>query len=151
MKINEILTEAKIGFDPERKHIEGPVKEWLKAIGADADDVREAFYKAKALTSYKDVVNNLSFELIGGPNAVRNGTFTFKNNDKAANAEQYLVYANGQIRYHSGSSWMAHDKSRNFGKLKSVKPALVAGDPVASLVKMYDNAFKELLKKYKKD
>jgi hypothetical protein len=128
------------GYDEDTKKVIGLVKDWMARIGATAEDIAAAMEQAKELPSFSQLK---AYNKTTAREA-KNGTFSFVKPHPVTYAggrrggEQYSVYANGQIRASAGNYQT---------KLKSPKPALVAGDAVKSLVKLYDNAFKELGKK----
>lgn len=132
------------GYDPEAKIIIGSVKDWLARMNATKADVADAVKQAKELPSYAAILE-LGAKVKGNAQQVANGTFVFSKPHAKEYPAQYIVYANGQIRSASRNRWGNVVPTR----LKTPKPRLVAGDPVASLVKIYDGAFKELVNKIK--
>lgn len=142
--LSAILEEykPKPRYDSENKTPAGSVKSWFDAMGVDPEHVKEAMNAAKELASYKKLLQ--TFKATASAAAAKNGTFQFKNADN-----MYSVYGNGVIRQESqGQKGYNH----YITKLKAPKPALVHGSPVKSLIKIYDNAFKELgSKKLKED
>jgi hypothetical protein len=155
MKVTELFErtygKGEIGYDAQNKHPYGRTSDFLDAIGADDDVVAKAVNKAKELKSYKDLMDIGSKDISTSAEA-KNGTFSFEKlnsrppkgvkwhggKTRRMGAERYIVYATGLIRS------QADDAPT---RLKSPKPALKHGDPVASLVKTYDQAFKEVLEK----
>jgi hypothetical protein len=78
---------------------------------------------------------------------MKNGTFNFQH-PKDPSKAKYMVYANGQIRStNPDNTWGSGDERPT--RMTSPKPRLVHGDPVKSLVSIYDKAFKELGSKAK--
>jgi hypothetical protein len=133
------------GYDDDAKIVVGQVKDWMARIGATAEDIAEAVKQAKELPSYSQLK---SYDK-STPREAKNGTFSFKKPQRDEKTdEKYMVYANGQIRSSSlGGGYGSEPPKHAPTRLKSPKPALVAGDAVKSLVKIYDGAFKELGKK----
>jgi hypothetical protein len=126
------------GYDAENKHPVGHVKDWMKRMGVEKDHLDAAMEKAKQLPSYKAISQHDK----STPGEKKNGTFSFhKPGATSARAEKYMVHAHGMIRSSSKNSIMGDERPT---RLKSPKPRLVAGDPVKSLVSVYDGAFKEL-------
>lgn len=118
----------------------GSVKDWFKAMKVSQPDVDEAIKLALDLPSYKKLLGK-SFAAVKTAKLAKNGTFQFKHD----NGNIYSVYGNGVIRQENPSN--RSSISHQITKLKAPKPALVHGDPVKSLLKIYDNAFKELASK----
>lgn len=141
MKVYELLAED-IGYDNEKKQLEGTAKEWMQAIGATPADIAEARKRVAELPSYADVSSMMKDTSTATQK--KNGTFQFRRKDQ--DRSEYTVYANGQIRTTS-EHWLG---GKNQTKLVSPKPRLKHGDVVESLVMIYDRAFKELAKKAKK-
>lgn len=149
MKTIELLEGYyKPGYDAKSGNMIGTQADWMKALGVTKDDIVAARPKAKELPSYKkllDLVKDISTDRL-----VKNGTFYFEKPD-ATHKDKYMVYANGQIRSQAhtsawGSSAISRDPQAPT-RLVSPKPRLKHGDPVQSLVLIYDGAFKELIKK----
>jgi hypothetical protein len=135
------------GYDEEEKNIRGTVKDWMARLGATKEDIAAAVAQAKDLDSYAKLV---SFDKSTGAEQ-KNGTFSFKKPNSDDRDETYLAYANGQIRSSSRSGGFNGDEAKHRPtRLKAPKPRLVAGDPIKSLVKIYDGAFKELALKMAK-
>lgn len=154
MKTAELFEAARVntdrgystpGYDDDAKIVIGHVKDWLARLEATPEDVAEAIKQAKQLPSYSQL---RSYDMSTEREA-KNGTFSFKKpqrNEKTD--EKYIVYANGQIRSSSKGGGYGDVPPRHAPtRLKSPKPTVIAGDPVKSLVKIYDGAFKELGKK----
>lgn len=152
MKVSELLTEA-AAYDNKKKQLKGTTKEWMASIGVSKEDIVEARAKALDLPSYKSLVKIVGDD-ISTDAMKKNGSFVFKRGD---DGEKYNVYANGQIRASSmetNAGWTNGPIEKTGGvnqtKLASPKPRLKHGDPVKSLVMIYDGAFKELAKKASK-
>lgn len=155
MKVSELLTEAYSkstdkghsapSYDQQTKILSGTVKDWMSRIGASSEDIASAIQQAKDLPSYKDLVGMVGDSSTAG--SLKNGTFNFRHPKDPAKAK-YMVYANGQLRATSPDTmWGTQDDRPS--RMTSPKPRLVHGDPVKSLVKIYDQSFKELGKKAK--
>jgi hypothetical protein len=156
MKVTELLTEKKhsgayynAGYDAEKKAVVGAVKDWVERIGASPEDLAAAYLEAKKLPSYK-ALTKIAPDISNAREA-KNGTFSFKHPSKAAHSEapKYNVRASGQIRGSDAGSYYSPG-TRPTHRLASPKPRLVAGNPVKSLVLVYDGAFKELVLKAQK-
>ena len=104
------------------------------------EDVKAAYEEAMKLPSFAELKK--VFRATTNATLMKNGTFQFHN---LKSKKTYSVYGNGVIRQEksTGRSSVNHYITR----LKAPKPALVHGNPVKSLVKIYDNAFKELASK----
>lgn len=139
--LTTVLEYYKPHYQDDLKTPGGSVKDWFKAMGVEPDHVKEAMTAAKQLPSYKKLTDK--FDVKGGDRLDKNGTFSFT----AANKNVYSVYGNGVIRQEAPRNGMNH----YITKLKAPKPALVHGSPVKSLIKIYDNAFKELASKNLKE
>jgi hypothetical protein len=134
----------------------GSVKDWFKAMKVEPKDVEEAMKLARELPSYKKLAG--MFKVIQNERMNKNGTFTFETDEKSESAghwkhpqgqpfARYIVYGNGVIR-REGTTGHRNESGKGWiTRLKAPKPALVHGSPVKSLVKIYDNAFKELAAK----
>ena len=128
------ILEAKPYYDQDNKTPGGAVTEWFKAMGVEPEHIKDAMELAMKLPSFKSLASK--FKFTNSAKAAKNGTFQFKSAKSL-----YSVYGNGIIRQES----RARAGYNHFiTKLKAPKPALVHGSPVKSLVKIYDNAFKEL-------
>lgn len=130
-------------YQADRKIVGGPVALWMDKIGVTAADLEEARKEVMKLQSYKDLVK-IAPEMTSDTQK-KNGMFAFKKaNTKSKNisapAMFYSVAANGQIRYDEKK-----EVGASRGKLASPKPSLVAGSPVKSLIKIYDNSFKRVI------
>lgn len=152
MKIVELFEAKRVatdrgyytpGYDAESKNIRGTVQDWMARLNVTADDITKAIALAKELPSYADL-KQYDKSTAGER---KNGTFSFtKPQATEKGDDKYLVYANGQIRSSSRApDWQGGEHRPT--RLKTPKPRLVAGDPVKSLVKIYDGAFKELREK----
>ena len=139
--LTTILEYYKPHYQADLKTPGGSVKDWFKAMGVEDSHVKEAMEAAKNLPSYKKLSG--MFTVKGGDRLDKNGTFSFV----SANKNTYSVYGNGVIRQEAPRKGMNH----YITKLKAPKPALVHGSPVKSLIKIYDNAFKELASKNLKE
>jgi len=137
--INPLLERAP-HYQDDLKTPGGSVKDWFKAMGVEADHIKEAMEAAKQLPSYKKLAG--MFKVKGGDRLDKNGTFSF-----TTDKNTYSVYGNGVIRQEATRQGINHWIT----KLKAPKPALVHGSPVKSLIKIYDNAFKELASKNLKE
>jgi len=169
MKIGQLLTEdaprglrnvswaGKLGYDPDTKHISGGAVRWLDKIKATAEDVDEAYEKAKSLPSYKSLTKYV--KNIETPRRKKNGTFSFQAAKKSLvrklvydgleHDKIYLVMANGQMRYDIKDR--GHEKmGASIGKMASSKPHLIHDKPMESILAMYDNAFKRLTTYFEK-
>lgn len=137
-------------YDNETKQIRGSVIDWREAMGITPEDVKEAFAKVKASKVFKDL-EAAGLKYASGVTQEKLGTFKFDTDKNGYNGGTYkggyLVYANGQIRSHTTSSWHGSDYTT---PLKTPKPKMKAGDPVGSLVMIYTAALEEVLAKYKK-
>jgi len=100
---------------------------------------------AKDLPSYKDVTSIVKD--ITNTREAKNGTFSFKRPSQYSEAAKYHVHANGLIRQ---SDYNEFTGVRMPTRMTSPKPHIVAGDPVKSLVAIYNTAFKALAEKAKK-
>lgn len=154
MKVSELLTEAREptdkgyytpAYDAERKILIGTVKDWLARLKIEPADIKEAIKLAKQLPSYEALADA---DVTTAAEA-KNGTFSFEHPSmrdlKASMWDgKYHVYANGQIRM---SSLNTRSGDRRPTRLATPKPHIVAGDPVKSLVAIYNTAFKEVAKK----
>ena len=130
------------GYDDEKKRPVGLVKDWMKRMGVEKEHVEAAMAKAKELPSYKAIAQH--DDTTAGEK--KNGTFSFKKPGSTNRDEKYSVHAHGMIRSVSTGTFGARTPTR----LASPKPKVVHGDPVKSLVSVYDGAFKELGAKMKK-
>lgn len=144
-----IVEKAKLSFNNKKGFVMGPVTDWLEAIGGTSDDVSKAFSQAKDLDSFKELTSLVKFK--STEKQVKNGTFTFDlpNNvvpDHLKDVTYYTVSPFGQIRSRQSDGSFG---SSSHTRMKSEKPSVVPGNPVASLVKNYDKGFKELVKKIK--
>jgi hypothetical protein len=132
-------------YDNDAKQIRGSVIDWREAMGITPADVAEAFAKVKASKVFKDL-EAAGLKYSSGATQEKLGTFKF-DTDKGGYKGGYLVYANGQLRSHTTSSWHGGDYTT---PLKTPKPKMKAGDPVGSLVMIYTAALEEVLAKHKK-
>lgn len=145
---DHIVEATKMSFDKKKGFIMGPVKDWLNAIEGTQADVDAAFNQAKDLDSFKELSSLVKFK--SSPNHAKNGTFVFDlpDADKFSDAQKDQSYYNvspfGQIRGKYGSGAVG---GASHTRLKSEKPTVVAGKPVDTMVKNYDKAFKELIRK----
>lgn len=137
--LSSILEVYKPHYQELRKTPGGSVKDWFKAMGVEDEHVKAAMDEARQLDSYKKLASMFTVKF-GGALLNKNGTFSFR----SANNNSYSVYGNGVIRQEGPRRGYAN---HFITKLKAPKPALVHGSPVKSLVKIYDNAFKELASK----
>lgn len=137
--LSSILEYYKPHYQELRKTPGGSVKDWFKAMGVEDEHVKAAMDEARQLDSYKKLASMFTVKF-GGSLLNKNGTFSFR----TANNNSYSVYGNGVIRQEGPRRGYAN---HFITKLKAPKPALVHGNPVKSLVKIYDNAFKELASK----
>ncbi len=147
--LSTVLEYYKPHYQEDNKTPGGSVKSWFKAMGVEDSHVKEAMEAAKQLPSYKKLLEK--FKAKGGARLDKNGTFAFESEKSV-----YSVYGNGVIRQESVTkqkpgtpAWTGKSRGLNhfITKLKAPKPALVHGSPVKSLIKIYDNAFKELASK----
>lgn len=164
MKLNETLSvELDSLYEVYKPHYNavdktpgGSVKDWFKAMNVGQSDIDEAMKAARQLPSFKKLANK--FKVIENARMNKNGTFTFEADPVSdtkspyserpkAGAPRYIVYGNGVIR-REGTTGSRNESGKGWiTRLKAPKPALVHGSPVKSLVKIYDNAFKELASK----
>lgn len=155
MKVKD-LTEAKRaptdkgyytpGYDEEAKRVVGHVNDWMARLGASKEDIAAAVDKAKSLPSYAKL-KEMEFVDKSSAGERKNGTFAFLKPHRQSDDQKYLVYANGLIRSSVADRWGGGAKPT---RLTGPKPRLVAGNPIESLVKIYDGAFKELALKVEK-
>lgn len=157
MKVYELLTERlqsgayrAPGYDADDKVIVGSVKDWLDRGGVEPEHVKKAMAEIRKSELWKEL-QDAGLKHDPSQRKEANGTFNFRITrsypDGKTAKGTYQVYANGQIRS-TGFSQPWRDGAQT--KLVSPKPRMVAGDPVASLVKTYTAALKELLAKWKK-
>jgi hypothetical protein len=160
MKVQELLTEAfgragptekkkrtyKPGYDAEKKVIVGDKEDWLARLDGTADDVVEARAKAMKLPSYKKLVKKAHD--ITNAREMKNGSFAFEHpGTETYDEAKYTVTAMGQIRVVVPNATGRQVGTQNRARLASPKPRVVYNDPVASLVSIYDGAFKEIIAK----
>lgn len=139
IKIGSLYEYYKPHYNDEDKTPGGSVKDWFKAMKVEPKDLEDAYKAAMQLPSFKKLEKD--FRAITNDKLKKNGTFQFANIESGMT---YSVYGNGVIRQErSKRGGMNHYITR----LKAPKPALVHGSPMKSLVKIYDNAFKELASK----
>ena len=132
------------GYDAELKRVVGTVTDWLARLKVTPRAIEAAVIASKHLPAFVELTN-LGLTFKSTPRQLENGTFVFSKPD-AKNDDQYLVYANGLIRSSAKGNWGEIRPTR----LKSPKPRLVAGDPIGSLINIYNGAFTELVSKVKK-
>lgn len=137
---------ADLAYDSTKKVQLGDVKSWMAEIGASADDIQTAIHAVQRLASYKSLV--ALFPDVSKQSERKNGTFAFERTHDSEDDEKmrYMVYANGLIRLSAPSGVTG---SRMNTRLVSPKTRVVVGDPVRSLIRTYDTAFKEILEKAK--
>lgn len=135
-------------YDNDTKQIRGSVIDWLDAMDVTSEDVKKAFEQVKGSKIFKDLLA-AGLKYNSGATQEKQGTFKFDTDKNGYNGSTYkggyLVYANGQIRSHVASSWGGNDMYTT--PLKTPKPKMKAGDPVSSLVMIYNAALEEVLKK----
>ena len=154
MKVSELLNEKREptdkgyytpGYRDDKKLIVGTVQDWLARLKVEPEHIKQAMELAKDLPSYKDLVSTVKD--ITSTSEAKNGTFSFKRPSLHSAAAKYHVHANGLIRQ---SDFNEFTGVRMPTRMTSPKPHIVAGDPVKSLVAIYNTAFKALAEKAKK-
>lgn len=133
------------GYDPKQGFITGG---GIYSNNWSREDISLAVSEIKKSQEFKDVEKRMTFN--STPGELRNGTLSFKSsqpNERGAGAKtgtQIKVYLGGQIR----SQTMTPYKERSITRIKSPKPRMVAGDPVASAVSAYKGALKAVAERY---
>lgn len=166
MKIDDILAEGlaypKLAYDAEAKKVLGSVVEWLEKIGINKENRVEVTKKAlsdlTATATWKEA-EKLGLTYSSSKRELQNGTLSLTSGvtvgDKypkysKGNQARYVynIYGNGQIRQYAKWDDADTDKS-GITRLNSPKPRVTADNPVRSLLLTWENALKEVNKKYK--
>ena len=160
MKFEEIyegIAYPRLKYDAESKTVLGSVAEWLEKLGITKENRVEVTKKALAELTKTDAwkeAEKLGLQYSSSARELQNGTLSLTSGvtvgDKYPqysrhNSDVYVynVYGNGQIRQYTRS-----DKS-GITRLASPKPRVTADNPVKSLCLTWENALKEIVKKYK--
>jgi hypothetical protein len=159
MKVSEIF-ESKSYYLPSYKKelgiVRGAVTDWLNRLGIEQGDLsffNEALDKLKKTQTWKDALE-LGLEFNSTDRELQNGTLSFKQNIKYSNGKDtndnyvYKIYGNGQIRQQSNPNYFT-GKIVPY-RLKSPKPKIVAGNPLKTMVSLWENALKEVINKFEK-
>ncbi len=153
MKVQELLIEETLteltrksymgmGFQPDEKFLSGAVGKWLDAGGVTREHIKTAMAQVRSDHELMGKLKDAGLKHLPTAGNDANGTFNFEPSwDKEA---AYKVYANGQIRREGNKS--GH-YMRTMTRMTSLKPRMVSGDPVASLVKTYKAALNKLASK----
>lgn len=137
----------------DKGQIRGSVRDWLDAMGATPQDVQKALARVKGSPLFRNELPAAGLEYQNKPESEKRGTLVFKVNRKWSWGGKthvartgYNVYANGQLR----ATGQEHSLGQHMTPLKTPKPRLKAGDPVASITMTMTAALEEMLAKWKK-
>ena len=115
------------------------------------EDIKQAVDEIQTSLEFKDVEKRMEFN--STPKELANGTLSFlsdqpnmRGSSDKDGKSTIKVYLGGQIRSETSSYY----KVRSITRIKSPKPAMVAGDPVKSAVKTYKNSLKAVAERFDK-
>lgn len=148
MKVADLLNESKydseaakrINFDAKVGRLEGPVKDWLSALGITDTDVKAAIEEIKKSKLFNSMEDKHNLTYAGSDKLEKNGTLRFI---RSSTGTRFEISANGQIR------GVGEDLSSRSPR-KSAKPHLAYKDPIKSLVNIYSNALEKIIEIEKK-
>ena len=141
MKVSELFEATNIfgqqggasnkpGYRDDIKQLRGSVLDWMDAMGVNKEHIAKAIAQVKGSPLFRN-------------------DFPAAGLDGRSYTTRYNIYANGQIRWEGANSPYS-DGDPSTSPLRSPKPRMKAGDPVGSLVMIYEAAMVELLDKWKK-
>lgn len=167
MKVNDLLQEYssgayhRPGFDADKGHLRGAVKDWLAKMGVEPEHLVQAVALAKKTPEFAALLKaNLVYD--NRPASEKLGTLVFVakkpnwwvNSDGSYGGKphewrdvNYNIHANGLIR---AAFPREYADGWSTTPLKSPKPRIKAGDPVGSVLMLYTASMKELLTKWEK-
>jgi|SRR5579859_1922003 len=133
-------------YNEKSRSLQGRVKDWHKLMGVSDKDVATAHREISSSKQYLDLIH-AGMTDISTPQQKKNGTFNFSVKDEPGS---YQVYGNGQLRHMK--PLMGYG---GYGRLKhqlvaSLRPTIIAGDPVKSLLKTYEAAMEKMLAYFKR-
>lgn len=157
MKVNELFEAGgalyKPRYDDDRKHQVGSVADWLETMGITKDDIAVALKKFKETEIFKKAAHGehgIRYKEIA--TSEKKGTLTFDTDREYSSGHRfvgsYKIYANGLIRYSAPTMFIPNKDVMT--RLQSPKPRMRAGDPVGSLVRIWSDALKEVMRKWEK-
>ena len=141
------------------KQMRGSVRDWMTEMNISKEDIASAVAEIKRSKLFKVDFPAAGFRYIPTDRKEAQGTLSFEvtrtaiqwNTGKPIKYQGgYDIHANGQIRGVSYGSQSWSDGSLYTTPLQSPKPRLRVGDPVGSLVRIYEASMQELLAKWKK-
>lgn len=77
MKVTELLNEAAMGYDPERKIPSGKTSDWMAAIGATKEDLAKALEEVRKTPEYEALIKDFHFTDSSTAGHARNGSIAF--------------------------------------------------------------------------
>jgi hypothetical protein len=168
MKLDVILEKTSSyipHYNADTKVVGGSAEEWQQRIGITKENrdeiTKKALQELKKTKTWKDA-EALGLSDVTTDRELKLGTIALKTNVKESDRYRkwakshpnwfrrdltyvYNIYGSGQIRqYRKGDS----SSKAGITRLASPKPKLVAGNPVKSLASVWENALKEVNKKY---
>lgn len=135
-------------YDPKQGFITGG---GIYSNNWSREDIKKAVDEIQTSTEFKNVEKRMKFNSTA--KELANGTLSFESDQPNMRGGRnhegksiIKVYLGGQIRSQTNSYF----KNRSITRIKSPKPAMVAGDPVKSAVKTYKNALAAVAARYDK-
>jgi len=133
-------------YKSDISQIRGSVLDWMDELGFTPEHIAVAVKEIKASTLFKKL-EDAGLKYDSGAKQEKLGTLSFNAKRVWGGRGGYIVYANGQLRSKTGSSW---SDAENTTPLKTPKPRVRAGDPIKSLNMIYTAALTEMLNKWEK-
>jgi hypothetical protein len=133
------------GYDDKKGFITGG---GIYSNNWSREDIELAVGEIKKTKEFAAVEKRMPFN--STPGELKNGTLSFKSDQANAGGAGKVggttikVYLGGQIRSQTKTPY----KERSITRIKSPKPKMVAGDPVASAVKAYQGALQAVADRY---
>ena len=153
MKVKELFEKNWPGYDDFNKVNVGTQKDFLEMINATPQDIADAIEEIQKTHSFQEALKYFNFE--STPVEKKHGTLKFHQRDIKAPYQSwvgtgmgeyyyYKIYANGQIRQGNNK------KEAGITRLKSHPPILDVDNPKDVLVKTWEQAIDEIIRKYLK-
>jgi hypothetical protein len=170
MKLNDVLLEKssyyKPHYQPDAKVVGGSAEDWQKLIGITKENrdemTKKAFAELKKTATYKEATD-LGLKFISTDRELQLGTLAIESSVTTGDVHKkwhssasrwskeiyvYNIYGSGQIRQYSRPKDKPSVRA-GITRLASPKPKVVVNNPSKSLATTWENALKEVNKKYK--
>lgn len=126
------------GFDPKKGWITGG---GVTSNNWSRDEIKQAIADVKLTPEFKKLAKKMNY--VSTQKEEYNGTLAFEQTVGKTAGQNLNIYLGGQIRLMTTSTGRIAPT-----RIKSPKPAFIAGDAVKSAVKTYVNAMKVLIDRH---